>query len=101
MPSAVLAAGPAAQGDRRGGQAQVLGVEVLVLTAVAFFSVATWARAVGVVLAGLSAVVQLILIPAQPWWSAIVIAIDELIVYAIVAHGSELRTAETPPNVRS
>jgi uncharacterized membrane protein len=41
------------------------------------------------------------LIPAQPWWSLIVIAIDVLIIYAIIAHGDELRTAETPPNVNS
>jgi hypothetical protein len=78
----------------------VIGV-LLILTAVALFSGATWARAVGVVLAGLSAVVQLMLIPAQPWWSVIVIAIDVLIIYAVIAHGSELRTAETPPNLRS
>jgi hypothetical protein len=78
----------------------VIGV-LLVLTAVALFSGATWARAVGVVLAGVSAVVQLMLIPAQPWWSVIVIAMDVLIIYAVIAHGSELRTGETPPNVRS
>ncbi len=78
----------------------VIGV-LLILTAVALFSGATWARAVGVVLAGVSAVVQLMLIPAQPWWSVIVIAMDVLIIYAIIAHGGELRTAKTPPNLDS
>ncbi|WP_442860493.1 DUF7144 family membrane protein [Arthrobacter sp. zg-Y820] len=29
------------------------------------------------------------LVPVQPWWSLIVIAIDVLILYALVAHGSE------------
>jgi hypothetical protein len=39
------------------------------------------------------------LIPAQPRWSFI--AIDVLIIYAVIAHGSELRTRETPLNVHS
>ena len=77
-----------------------LGV-LLILTAVALFSGATWARIAAVVIAGVSAVVQLMLIPAQPWWSLIVIAIDVLIIYAIIAHGDELRTEEAPPKVGS
>ena len=77
-----------------------LGV-LLILTAGALFSGATWARIVAVVVAGVSAVVQLMLIPAQPWWSLSVIAIDVLIIYAIIAHGDELRTGETPSNVDS
>jgi hypothetical protein len=77
-----------------------LGV-LLILTAVALFSGATWARIVAVIVAGVSAVVQLMLIPAQPWWSLIVIAIDVLIIYAIIAHGDELKTGETPSNVNS
>lgn len=68
-----------------------LGV-FLILAAVALFSGAMWARVVAVVVAGLSAIVQLMLIPAQPWWSLIVIAIDVLIIYAVIAHGDELRT---------
>jgi hypothetical protein len=77
-----------------------LGV-LLILTAVGLFSGAAWARIVAVILAGLSAVVQLMLIPAQPWWSLIVIAIDVLIIFAVIAHGEELRTGETQPNVGS
>jgi hypothetical protein len=73
-----------------------LGV-LLILTAVALFSGATWARVVGVVIAGISAVVQLMLIPAQPWWSVIVIAMDVLIIYAIIAHGEELKAEQSPP----
>ena len=44
-----------------------------------------------IILAALSAVVQLLLVPAQPWWSLIVIAIDVLVIYALTAHGKELR----------
>ena len=73
-----------------------LGV-LLILTAVALFAGATWARVVGVVVAGFSAVVQLMLIPQQPWWSVIVIAMDVLIIYAIIAHGEELKAEQAPP----
>lgn len=74
---------------------------LLILTAVALFSGTTWAQVVAVVVAGVSAVVQLMLIPAQPWWSLIVIAIDVLIIYALIADADELRTGETPSNVDS
>lgn len=50
------------------------------------------ARIVGVVIAGLSALANLAFIPAYPIWSTIVIAVDVLIIYAIVVHGDELRT---------
>ena len=68
----------------------ILGVALL-LTGLALFTGALWARVVAVVIAVLSAVVQLLLVPAQPWWSFIVIAMDVLIIYAVVAHGEELR----------
>ena len=68
----------------------------LILTALAVLTGRTWARVVAVVLAILSAVVQLLLIPVQPWWSFIVIAIDVLIIYALIAHGDELRTEKSP-----
>lgn len=61
----------------------------LIATAFALFANATWARVVGVILAVLSAMVQLLLVPVQPLWSLIVLAIDVLIIYALVAHGGE------------
>ncbi|MCC3291166.1 hypothetical protein [Arthrobacter sp. zg-Y1110] len=74
----------------------VLGI-FLIATAFGLFASATWAQVVGVVLAVLSAVVQLLLVPVQPWWSLIVISIDVLIIYALVAHGHEHRPAPAPP----
>ena len=49
------------------------------------------ARTVGVVLAGLSAVVNLIFIEAYPVWSVIIITVDVLVIYALIVHGRELR----------
>jgi len=71
----------------------IIGI-LLILTALALFTGATWARVIAIILAVLSAVVQMMLIPAQPWWAMIVIAMDVLIIYALTAHGSELRSDE-------
>ena len=48
------------------------------------------ARTVGVVLAGLSALVNLAFIEAYPFWSVIAITIDVLVIYALIVHGREL-----------
>jgi hypothetical protein len=64
---------------------------ILLLAGLALLSGATWARVVAVIVAALSAVGQLLLLPAQPWWAIIVIAIDVLVIYAIIVHGRELR----------
>ena len=50
------------------------------------------ARAVGVLLAGLSALVNLAFIEAYPIWSVIIITIDVLVIYALTVHGRELRS---------
>ncbi|MGO4102477.1 hypothetical protein AB4Y63_00855 [Leifsonia sp. YAF41] len=71
----------------------IIGI-LLILTALALFTGATWARVVAIILAVISAVVQMMLIPAQPWWAIIVIGMDVLIIYALTAHGRELRSDE-------
>ena len=49
------------------------------------------ARTVGVILAGLSALVNMAFIGAYPVWSLLVITVDVLVIYAIIVHGRELR----------
>lgn len=49
------------------------------------------ARVLGVIIAGVSAVVSLGFIAAYPIWSIAVIALDVIVIYAIVAHGKEMR----------
>jgi hypothetical protein len=44
----------------------------------------TWARAVGITLAVLSA------IPYYPFWSLLIIALDVFVIWAIAAHGREV-----------
>ena len=63
----------------------------LVATAgIAIFKGQVWGRAVGVVLAGLSAFANLMFIPAFPLWSLLIIAMDVLVIYALCVHGGEL-----------
>ncbi|MBW6433602.1 hypothetical protein KZ829_07565 [Actinoplanes hulinensis] len=50
-----------------------------------------WARVVGVIIAVLSALANLAFLPAYPVWSSIVIAIDVLVIYALTAHGREIK----------
>jgi hypothetical protein len=57
----------------------------------AVFSGRVWARAVGVLLAALSAFAHLLFISAYPFWSLIVIGMDVLVIYALCVHGGELR----------
>jgi hypothetical protein len=49
------------------------------------------ARIVGVVIACLSAVVNLAFLSAYPVWSTIMIAVDVIVIYAIIVHGRELK----------
>ena len=64
---------------------------LLILTAIALFAGATWARVVAVILVGLNAIGQLFLLPVQPWWSLIVLTLDILVIYALTVHGRELK----------
>lgn len=52
-----------------------------------------WARIVGVLVAMLSAMVNLGFLSAFPIWSALMILLDLLVIWAITVHGSELKAA--------
>lgn len=43
-------------------------------------------------IAALSALVSFVFLPAQPWWSTLAITFNVLVIYAITAHGGELKT---------
>jgi hypothetical protein len=49
------------------------------------------ARIVGVIVAVISATLNVLFIGAYPVWSTIVIAVDVIVIYAIVVHGRELK----------
>jgi hypothetical protein len=53
----------------------------------------TWARVFGIVLAVLSALSNFLFIPYYPFWSILVIGLDVLVIWALAAHGREIREA--------
>jgi hypothetical protein len=50
----------------------------------------TWARILGIVVAALSAVVNLGYLEASPVWSVLIIVLDVLVIYALTVHGREI-----------
>jgi hypothetical protein len=53
----------------------------------ALFTGSEWARWIGVVVAGLSALGQLLFAQAYPLWSLMIMAIDFLVIYGLVVYG--------------
>jgi hypothetical protein len=51
----------------------------------------TWARAVAITLALISAIANFAFIPYYPFWSLLIIAIDVLVIWAIAAYGGAMR----------
>lgn len=52
------------------------------------------AQIVGAILAGVSAIIHLAFVPAYPIWSLIIIAVDVIVIYALVAHGQEMKRTD-------
>ena len=50
---------------------------------------ATWARVAGMIIAGISALLNFIWLPHSPWWSLMVIAIDILVIWALANYRRE------------
>lgn len=50
-----------------------------------------WARVTGVIVAVLSAIVNIGFMAAYPVWSAIMIGLDVLVIWAITVHGAEMK----------
>ena len=67
-----------------------LGVVALV-TGFGLMTGALWARILGVVVAAISAVVNLGFLAAAPFWAVMMITLDIIVIYAITAHGAEVR----------
>jgi hypothetical protein len=51
----------------------------------------SWGRVFGVVLAFLSSLTNLVFLAAFPVWSVLIIAFNMVAIYAITAHGTEVR----------
>lgn len=65
---------------------------VVVLAGFALLGGQMWARVVAVILAVVSAMLNIAFLGAYPLWSLIMIALDVIIIYAITVHGREMRS---------
>jgi len=64
----------------------ILGA-IMLITGFFLFTGAGWARAVGIVLAVLSAISNFFFLPYYPFWSIVVIALDVFVIWALASAG--------------
>jgi hypothetical protein len=67
----------------------ILGI-VVAFAGFFVFRGSVWARAIGVVVASLSAIVNFAWLPYYPVWGIVVIAIDVFAIWALTAHGRDI-----------
>jgi hypothetical protein len=73
------------------GWIHLLGGVVVIAAGIGLFAGRTWARSVAVALALLSAIASVGFLAAYPIWSTIMIAVDILVIWAVIVHGSEMQ----------
>jgi hypothetical protein len=69
----------------------VVGVVVL-LAGISLFGGTTWSRVVGIIMAGVSALAMFAWMPYYPLWAICVITLDVFVLWALIAHGRDIRT---------
>jgi hypothetical protein len=74
----------------------ILGI-IAFLTGLAILAGQAWAVYLGIVLAMLNAIGQLLNLPAYPVWSIIIIAVDVMVIYGLTVYGTS-RAAGGPPS---
>ena len=75
------------------GWIHLIGGIIIALAGISLFAGRMWARIVGVVLAFISAIANIAFLSAYPIWSAIMIVLDVLIIWALTVHGAEMKKA--------
>ena len=53
----------------------------------------TWARVVAITVAVLSAIANFLWVPYYPFWALTIITLDVFVIWAVAAHGGDLRDA--------
>ncbi len=73
------------------GWVHLLGGVLVIAAGFALLAGKTWARVVAVIIAMLSAIINIGFLGAYPIWSFFMIAIDILVLWALIVHGSEMK----------
>jgi hypothetical protein len=71
------------------GWIHLIGGIIVVLAGISVYSGATWARVVGIIVAGISAIGSFFFIPYYPVWSVLIIALDIAVILALTAFTPE------------
>jgi hypothetical protein len=74
------------------GWIHLIGGIIVVIAGFSLFSGAVWARTVGVIVAAISAIANFAWLPYYPVWAIVILTIDVLVIWALIAHGREVRT---------
>ena len=74
------------------GWIHLIGGIIVALAGVSIFSGALWARAVGIFLAGLSAIANFMFIPYYPIWALLMVALSIAVIWALAVQGREPAT---------
>jgi hypothetical protein len=72
------------------GWIHLVGGIIVALAGWGLLSGRTWARAVAITLAALSAIANFLFIPYYPFWSLLIIALDVFVIWALAAHGRDV-----------
>jgi hypothetical protein len=75
------------------GWVHLIAGAIVALAGFFLLSGATWARVVGIIVAVLSAISNFMFMPYYPFWSLLIIALDVFVIWALAAHGREVRNA--------
>lgn len=70
----------------------VIGV-IQLFVAFGIWSGGQWSRWLGVFMASLNAIAQMLFISAYPWWSLAILALDILVIYGLAVHGGRGRAS--------
>ncbi len=73
------------------GWAHIIGGAIAILVGACLLAGQMWARVVAVIVAMISALSNLAFLPAYPIWSALMIAVDVLVIWALTVHGAEIK----------
>ena len=65
----------------------------MLLSGIGVFSGNFLARTVGVIAVSISLIANFFFIPAYPLWAIIVVTINVLVIWALTAHGKEMKHA--------
>lgn len=61
----------------------------IILAGMAVFSGKMWGRVIGIILTFFAAIVNFAFVPVYPLWSILLLVINGLVIYALIAHGKE------------